>query len=89
MLISGDTQITYDNAERQSKGHHAFYCCQVSYVRRSGGIRQKSHDLVLRYRHLKMGIHYTNEIFLLFSNERLSLPTTFPIKKVAEDSIVH
>ena len=58
-------------------------------VRCSGRIRRKSHDLVLRYRHLKMGIDYTNEIFFLFSNERLTISTTFPIEKVAENSIVH
>ena len=59
------------------------------YVRRSGRIRRKSHDLVLRYRHLKMGIDYTNTNFFLFSNQRLSISTTFPIEKVAENSIVH
>ena len=58
-------------------------------MRRSGQIRRKSHDLVLRYRHLKMGIHYTNDNFFLFSNSRLSISTTFPIEKVAENSIVY
>ena len=58
-------------------------------MRRSGRIRRKSHDLVLRYMHLKMGIDYTNENFFLFPNERLSISTTFPIEKVAENSIIH
>ena len=41
------------------------------FVRRSGQIRRKSHDLVLRYRHLKMGIDYTNEIFFVVFKRKI------------------
>ena len=59
------------------------------YVRRSGRIRRKSHDLVLRYRPLKIGIDFRDEIFFFFSNERLSISTTFPIRKYAEYSLIY
>ena len=39
------------------------------YVRRSGRIRRQSHDLVLRYRHLKMGTDYTKDFFFVFKRK--------------------
>ena len=60
-----------------------------TYVRRSGRIRRKSHDLVLRYRPLKIGIDFRNENFFFFSNERLSISTTFPTRKYAEYSLIY
>ena len=67
-LARGTTLVLDETALQQGQLNPQGAC---SNVRRSGRIMRKSHDLVLRYRHLKMGINYTNENFFFVFKQKI------------------